>query len=93
MEKDEAPKTIEDGGKATVDELINELNLGNQEEPRPIYVSAFLTQQDEQKYSELHFDYKDIFACNYKEMPGFDPKVDVHRLAITKGVSPKKQSQ
>ncbi|KMT15743.1 hypothetical protein BVRB_3g057210 [Beta vulgaris subsp. vulgaris] len=46
METDEAPKTLEDGGQATVDEL-KELNLGTQEEPRPVYVSASLTQQEE----------------------------------------------
>uniref|UniRef100_A0A803LJ78 Uncharacterized protein n=1 Tax=Chenopodium quinoa TaxID=63459 RepID=A0A803LJ78_CHEQI len=32
----EAPKTLEDGGQSTVDDL-KELNLGNTDEPRPIY--------------------------------------------------------
>uniref|UniRef100_A0A803MS76 Uncharacterized protein n=1 Tax=Chenopodium quinoa TaxID=63459 RepID=A0A803MS76_CHEQI len=35
IETDEAPKTLEDGGQATVDEL-KELNLGTLEDPRPI---------------------------------------------------------
>jgi len=34
-----------------------------------------------------------VFAWSYKEMPGLDPKVVVHRLSIKKGVSPKKQPQ
>ncbi|XP_074277586.1 uncharacterized protein LOC141601220 [Silene latifolia] len=54
VEADEAPETLEDGGQSTVDEL-KELNLGTNEDPRPIYV--------------------------------------VHRLAIKKGISPKKQPQ
>uniref|UniRef100_A0A803MBC6 RNase H type-1 domain-containing protein n=1 Tax=Chenopodium quinoa TaxID=63459 RepID=A0A803MBC6_CHEQI len=47
IETDEAPKTLEDGGQATVDEL-KELNLGTREDPRPIYISALLTQAEEQ---------------------------------------------
>ena len=37
-EPNEAPRAIEDGGQATVDEL-KELNLRTDEEPHPIYVS------------------------------------------------------
>lgn len=33
---------LEDGGQATVDELI-EVNLGTDEEPRPTYISALLS--------------------------------------------------
>ena len=41
VELAEAPKTIENGGQATVDEL-KELNLGMKEDQRPIYVSTCL---------------------------------------------------
>jgi len=34
----------------------------------------------------------DVFAWSYKEMPGLDPKVTVHNLAIKKGVSLEKQT-
>jgi len=92
IELAETPKTFEDGGQATVDEL-KELNLGTNDEPRPIYVSSFLTPEEEKQYSELLSEYKDVFAWSYKEMPGLDPKVAVHRLSIKKGISPKKQPQ
>ncbi|XP_074306102.1 uncharacterized protein LOC141641334 [Silene latifolia] len=46
VEADEAPETHEDGGQSTVDEL-KELNLGTTEDPRPIYVSALLTKEEE----------------------------------------------
>ena len=39
-EPNEAPRAIEDGGQAIVDEL-KELNLGTDKEPRPIYVVRF----------------------------------------------------
>ncbi|XP_056695837.1 uncharacterized protein [Spinacia oleracea] len=92
IETEVAPKILEDGGQTTVDEL-KELNLGTLEEPRPVYVSSLLTQEEEHEYAELLSEFKDVFAWSYKEMPGLDPRIAVHRLAIKKGVSPKKQSQ
>ena len=38
-------------------------------------------------------EYKDVFAWTYKEMPGLDPTVAVHLLAIKQGVHPIKQAQ
>ena len=90
-EPNEAPRAIEDGGQATVDEL-KELNLGTSEEPRPIYVSSLLTSEEESKYFELLMEYKDVFAWIYKEMPGLDPTVAVHQLAIKQRVRPIKQA-
>ncbi|XP_074300411.1 uncharacterized protein LOC141631671 [Silene latifolia] len=92
VEADEAPETLEDGGQSTVDEL-KELNLGTREDPRPIYISALLTKEEEEEYYKLLVEYKDVFAWSYKEMPGLSPKIAVHRLAIKKGTSPKKQPQ
>uniref|UniRef100_A0A2N9E6Y6 Uncharacterized protein n=1 Tax=Fagus sylvatica TaxID=28930 RepID=A0A2N9E6Y6_FAGSY len=91
-EPDEAPHAIEDGGQATVDEL-KELNLGTIDEPRPIFVSALLTPAEEKEYLELLTEYKDVFAWTYKEMPGLDPRVAVHRLAIKQEARPVKQAQ
>jgi len=83
------PKTLEDGGKATVDEL-KELNLGTPEEPRPVYVSSLLASEEEKEYFNLLGEYKDVFAWSYEDMPGLDPKVAVHLLSVRKGMSPKK---
>jgi len=46
VEPAEALKTLEDGGQATIDKL-KELNLGTNEDPHPIYVSAMLTPEEE----------------------------------------------
>ncbi|KMT11469.1 hypothetical protein BVRB_5g107940 [Beta vulgaris subsp. vulgaris] len=69
VETAEAPKTLEDGGQSTVDDL-KELSLGTPDEPRPIFVSALLTHAEEKAYLELLMEYKDVFAWSYKEMPG-----------------------
>ena len=82
-----APKTLEDGAQTTVNEL-KELNLRTKEDPCPIYVSIMLTPEEEKQYFNLLSEYKDVFAWSYKKMPGLDPKVAVHNLAIRKGVSP-----
>ncbi|KAA0056782.1 uncharacterized protein E5676_scaffold690G00380 [Cucumis melo var. makuwa] len=78
---EDAPQSLEDGGQSIVDEL-KEVNLGTIEEPRPTFISASLSSEEEDKYMSLLIEYKDIFAWSYKEMPGLDLKVAVHHLAI-----------
>ncbi|KAL0345464.1 UNVERIFIED_CONTAM: Transposon Tf2-12 polyprotein [Sesamum radiatum] len=95
VSKDEiqnAPPELEDGVQATVDEL-RELNLGTTEEPRPIFVSALLSPEEEEQYFKTLGEYRDVFAWTYKEMPGLDPKVAIHHLGIRHGARPVKQSQ
>jgi len=57
----EAPKTLEDRGKATVEEL-KVLNLGTEEDPCPIYVSTMLTPEEEKEYFKLLSEYRDVFT-------------------------------
>jgi len=42
---------------------------------------------------ELLIEYRDIFAWSYDEMPGLDPRVAVHQLAVKHGARPVKQTQ
>ena len=57
----EAPPALKDGGQAIVDEL-KEVNLGTAEEPRPTFISALLTPEEEEGYLKLLVEYKDVFA-------------------------------
>ncbi|XP_070039291.1 uncharacterized protein [Nicotiana tomentosiformis] len=52
---------------------------------RPTYLSALLAINEESTYIELLKKFKDVFAWSYKEMPGLDPKVAIHHLAIKNG--------
>ncbi|KAL0289055.1 UNVERIFIED_CONTAM: hypothetical protein Sangu_2631900 [Sesamum angustifolium] len=81
-----APAELEEGSKATIDEL-KEVN------PRPIYLSASLIHGEEGTYIALLNEFKDVFAWSYKEMPGLDPKIVVHHLSVKKGARPVKQGQ
>ncbi|KAG9449925.1 hypothetical protein H6P81_009890 [Aristolochia fimbriata] len=88
----EAPAEFEEGGQATVDEL-KKIDLGTAEDPRPTFLSASLTAEEEAEYIALLCEYRDIFAWSYTEMPGLDPRVAVHKLAVHSSVRPVKQSQ
>ncbi|KAM1168094.1 hypothetical protein FF1_030014 [Malus domestica] len=87
-----APPHLEDEGQATVDDL-KELNLGTKEEQKPIFVSALLRADEIEEYYQLLSEYKDVFAWTYKEMPGLDPIIVVHHLAVKPGTRPIKQTQ
>ena len=91
-EVNEAPPALEDGIQATVDEL-KEINLGTTEEPRPTFICALLTPEEEEGYLKLLVEYKDVFAWTYKEMPGLNPSISLHHLAVKKGMRPVKQAQ
>ena len=56
-----APPEIEDGGQATIDDL-QEINLGTTEEPKPIFESAILNDEEMVQYEQLLQEYKDVFA-------------------------------
>ncbi|XP_020081530.1 uncharacterized protein LOC109705200 [Ananas comosus] len=91
LEPKDAPQELEDGGQATVDELL-EINLGTEEDPRPTYISALLPEEEQEKLKTLLTEFKDCFAWSYKEMPGLNPEVAVHKLAIDSQAHPVKQA-
>lgn len=56
---EEAPPSLEDGGQATVDELV-EINLGSPEEPKITYVSKLLSNDEMKEYVAYLSEYKDV---------------------------------
>ncbi|XP_020085565.1 uncharacterized protein LOC109708295, partial [Ananas comosus] len=82
---------LEEGGQATIDELL-EVNLGTEEEPRPTYISALLPKDEQSNLKALLLEFVDCFAWTYKEMPGLDHEVAVHKLTISPDVRPVKQA-
>nr|GMD22429.1 uncharacterized protein LOC109150426 [Ipomoea batatas] len=66
---------------------------GTLENPRPIFISTLISNEDEEIYVKLLKEYIDVFAWTYKEMTDLDPKVAVHRLAVKKACRPVKQAQ
>lgn len=85
-----APLELEDVIEHTTDELV-EINLGSDDDPRPTFVSATLTPEEREDYRQFLMQYHDCFAWSYKEMPGLDPNVATHKLAIDPQYRPIKQ--
>jgi hypothetical protein len=90
-EAEPAPPELDDGGQATVDELI-EINLGTEDDPRPTFISASLTEEEQEAYKAFLYKNRDIFAWSYKEMLGLDADVAVHHLSIDPAYKPVKQA-
>lgn len=91
VEAKNAPKELEEGSQSTIDDLI-EIDLGTEGKPRPTYVSASLNDKEKEQLKSLLLEFVDCFAWNYKEMPGLDPDVAVHRLKIKEDATPVKQA-
>ena len=58
---DVASSQMEPGTKSTMDEL-REVNLGDNDDPRPIYVGAMLENEEADVYIELLKEFRDVFA-------------------------------
>ena len=88
----EASPKMEDGNQCTVDDL-EEINIGTADDPRPIFISKHLSQENKLKYHEFLRTNIDVFAWTYEEMPGLDPNIAVHRLVVRDDATPVKQAQ
>ncbi|XP_058216876.1 uncharacterized protein LOC131327758 [Rhododendron vialii] len=85
------PTQSEEEGQATIDEL-REVNLGDEGENKPTFISANLVEEEAQRYISFLKEHRDVFAWTYNEMPGLDPGVAVHRLAVHPEKRPVKQA-
>ena len=69
--------------QVVAEEELEEVDLGfGSQEPRPISISASLTEKEKSKLILLLKEFKDVFAWNYSEMPGLDPGLVAHTLNV-----------
>ena len=87
-----ASPQMEDGNQPTIDEL-EEINIGTPDDPRPIFISEHLSIKSKKEYHKFLSANRDVFAWSYAEMPGSDPMVAVHKLAVNKDTCPIKKSK
>jgi hypothetical protein len=65
-------------------DLLEELNIGPGNRPRPTYVSAKLDPEYKQELIDLLNEYPDCFAWEYYEMPGLSRSImAVHQRWIS----------
>ena len=70
-----------------------QVNLGSQDQPKPISISEGLSLTKREELMALVWEYIDVFAWNYEDMPGLDSQITMHRLNIKPDVKPVKQQQ
>ncbi|KAM2517434.1 hypothetical protein PS1_032329 [Malus domestica] len=94
----ESPELVEflctepDKPPPKVQDPLEVINLGTNEDPRPIQISGLLGVDDRARIICLLQEFKDCFAWHYTEMPGLDPTLVEHRMPINEGYKPVKQA-
>ena len=80
---------VEKDNQAMADEELKEVDLGSDpQEPRPISISASLTEKEKSELILLLKEFKDVFAWDYNEMPGLDPGLVAHMLNVDPEAKP-----
>jgi len=59
-----------------------QINLGDKANSKPIFIRESLSPSEKEDLISLVWEYIDVFAWNYEDMPGLDPQVAMHRLNI-----------
>ncbi|CAL9020082.1 unnamed protein product, partial [Prunus brigantina] len=91
LEEVELAPTEMDDSKAEVQDPLLEINLGTEDNHRPIYISGLIKPELRTKMEELLREFKDCFAWDYTEMPGLSRDLVEHRLPTTEDFKPFKQ--
>jgi len=62
--------------------MVIQVNLGSKDHPEIIFISESLSLTEKEGLMVLVKEYIDVFAWNYKDMPGLDSQIVVHHLNI-----------
>ena len=73
-------------------DLLEEVDIGPGDRPRPTYVSAKLDPEYKQELVNLLKEYRDCFAWEYYKMSGLSRSIVEHWLPIKDGYRPFKQA-
>ncbi|KAF7113579.1 hypothetical protein RHSIM_RhsimUnG0112100 [Rhododendron simsii] len=86
-----APECLQDGPRPQKQEL-EEVNLAPKGmPPKPIFLAKDLPAEKKKAFIALIRECIDVFAWNYDEMPGLDPRVTTHKLNVVPSARPVKQ--
>lgn len=69
MKSQNTPWQLQDGTDSTTD-VLETINIGTEENPRPILISYVLLSEEHEGLIGLLKEYQDIFAWTYEEIPG-----------------------
>ena len=72
-------------------EALEVINLGTEEDKKEIKIGASLEASVKKRVIGLLKEYADVFAWSYRDMPGLDTDIVVHRLPLKPECPPVKQ--
>ena len=72
-------------------EDTREVNISSSEIPRLVHIAASLSQDQADLLFEVLRENIGQFAWSYQDMPGLDPKLVVHHLAVDPKIKPVRQ--
>ncbi|XP_020424516.1 uncharacterized protein LOC109950359 [Prunus persica] len=87
-----APAALDDS-LPEVEDPLQEINLGTEEDPRPTFISTLLKEPLKAELTALLQEFRDCFAWHYHEMLGLDRQLVEHKLPIKDGYLPVKQAR
>ena len=73
------------------EETIEVINLGTDADRKEVKIGTCMKGEERHKLIELLFEYKDVFAWLYQDMPGLDPHIVEHKLPLKPECAPVKQ--
>jgi len=56
------------------EDKVTKINIGDEANPRPIFITESLSPPEKEDLICLVREYVDVFAWNYENMPGLDPR-------------------
>jgi len=77
--------------EAPTKDKVTEINLGDEANPKPIFISESLSPSEKEDLIHLIREYKNVFAWKYEDMAGLDPQIAMHHLNINLDAKPVKQ--
>lgn len=77
---------------STEDNVV-QVNVGDEANSKPVFISESFPSNNKDNLLTLIQEYINVFDWNYKNMPGLDPYVSMHRLNITPDAKPVKEHQ
>ncbi|XP_024041948.1 uncharacterized protein LOC112099077 [Citrus clementina] len=80
------------GRQEPVEELET-VSLGPENPGKTIRIGSRLKEEQKQEFVKCLQAYADVFAWTHKDMPGIDPEVACHKLAIKKGARAVRQKR
>ncbi|KAM1849007.1 hypothetical protein ACFX14_013073 [Malus domestica] len=75
-----------------VQDPLETIDLGTEDEPRPKKINGLLEIEDRARTVDILHKFKDCFAWHYTEMPSLDPTLVEHRMPIKEGFKPIRQA-